>query len=87
MCALFAADHPERVSALVLTGGSARGDAGLAPERVSALEELIETAWGRGGIIAGLYAPSMAGDERFRRWAAGWSATRSRPGRRASSSG
>ncbi len=70
MCALFAADHPERVSALVLTGGSARGDAGLAPERVSALEELIETAWGRGEIIAGLYAPSMAGDERFRRWAA-----------------
>lgn len=69
MCALFAASYPERVSALVLGGASARSTV-LTPERVTMSEDVIDNAWGKGELIGALYAPSMAGDERFRRWAA-----------------
>jgi class 3 adenylate cyclase len=68
MAAQFAAEHPERVSALVLTGVSAKGAAVLEPGLVEALEQIIESSWGRGDIVR-LYAPSMVGDERFQRWA------------------
>jgi class 3 adenylate cyclase len=69
VCALFAATHPERVSALVLTGAAARGSAVLRPEVLSTLEQIIDRSWGKGELIRA-YAPSMTGDERFRRWAA-----------------
>ena len=69
VCVLFAATHPERVSALVLMGAAARGSAVLRPEVLSTLERIIDTSWGKGEMISA-YAPSMAGDERFRRWAA-----------------
>jgi pimeloyl-ACP methyl ester carboxylesterase len=51
VCALFAATHPERVSALVLTGASARGAAVLRPEVLSTLEQIIDRAWGKGELI------------------------------------
>jgi pimeloyl-ACP methyl ester carboxylesterase len=69
MCALFAARRPERVSKLVLTGVSATGAATMPPERVEAIEEMIESAWGKGQVVS-LYAPSMENDERFRHWVA-----------------
>jgi class 3 adenylate cyclase len=36
---------------------------------IDALGDLIENSWGKGELVS-FYAPSMAGDERFRRWAA-----------------
>ncbi len=67
MCALFAAEHPERVSKLVLTGVAASGAAVLPPAIRARMEEVIESSWGKGELV-GVYAPSMAGDESFRRW-------------------
>jgi len=67
--ALFAATYPERVSALVLQGASVHGAAVLTPDRAEALADLVENAWGKGELVK-FYAPSMAGDEQFRRWAA-----------------
>jgi len=67
--AAFAAHHPERVSALVLVGVAPHGATVLNPELREQLEDTIENAWGKGRLVD-LYAPSMAGDERFRRWAA-----------------
>jgi class 3 adenylate cyclase len=67
MCALFAATHPERVSALVLIDTAASGRQVLEDDRVRLLRDLIETRWGKGEIIT-LYAPSMADNVRFRRW-------------------
>jgi pimeloyl-ACP methyl ester carboxylesterase len=69
MSALFAATRPERVSKLIMTGASARGAAVLQPDIVGVLEELIDNSWGKGELV-GIYAPSMAEDERFRRWMA-----------------
>ena len=69
LCALFAATHPERVSALAIMDGASRGTAVLRPDVVSTIEQVIEDEWGQ-GIVTLLYAPSMAGDERFRRWGA-----------------
>ncbi len=67
MCILFAARHPERVDKLVLTGVSASGPAVGRPDVIEALEDVIENAWGEGRLVD-VYAPSMANDERFRRW-------------------
>lgn len=69
MLALYAARRPERVSALVLADTGARDTVAQTPEMTAQIEELIDEHWGKGGIVA-LYAPSMAGDERFMRWAA-----------------
>jgi class 3 adenylate cyclase/alpha-beta hydrolase superfamily lysophospholipase len=69
LCALFAATYPERVSALAIMDCAARGTAVLRPDLLEQVERLIEQDWGKGYVTA-LYAPSMAGDERFRRWGA-----------------
>jgi len=73
MSALFAATHPARTTALVLYGTFAstirRPDYPWAME-ASAREELIHAlpdTWGQGASVEQL-APSMAGDELFRRW-------------------
>jgi len=71
MAMVFAATHPERTSSLVLIDSAAayirRDDypAGV-PERF--IDATVEAVMGSadGWIVA--YAPSMAGDERFRRW-------------------
>jgi class 3 adenylate cyclase/alpha-beta hydrolase superfamily lysophospholipase len=69
LCLLFAATYPDRVSALAVLGAAARGAAVLRPEVLERFEWLLENEWGR-GQVAGLYAPSMISDERFRRWCA-----------------
>jgi class 3 adenylate cyclase len=67
---LFAAVHPERVSALVLLSTSARYLAaddypiGVAPEALDALVKLIETQWGTPSIVA-MANPSMASDTEY----------------------
>jgi class 3 adenylate cyclase len=75
MAALFAATHPERVSALVLIGTFAR--ATWAPdypfawrrEERDAVVEALLAQWGQGQAVANV-APSMEGDAAFLDWAA-----------------
>lgn len=67
MSALFAASHPNRVSALVLIDTAASGHDVLSDEHVESLRELIDRRWGKGDLTS-LYAPSMVVNERFRRW-------------------
>jgi class 3 adenylate cyclase len=70
MCALFAATHPERVSALILCGAMARTteapDYPWAPPADAlreAGEELVGPYWGQDGeVMLELFAPSIAGD-------------------------
>jgi pimeloyl-ACP methyl ester carboxylesterase len=73
MCTLFAATYPERTTALVMIGGYARrvhGDdhpwAPTIEEREAYLEEL-ERMWG-GPVAIETRMPSIANDERVRRW-------------------
>jgi pimeloyl-ACP methyl ester carboxylesterase len=73
MAMLFAASHPDLASALILVNSSARRlrDAdypwGLPVERLPARLDRIEELWGTGGNLD-FIAPSVARDERFRRW-------------------
>jgi class 3 adenylate cyclase len=64
MCAMFAATYPERASALVLFGA---GGATLKPEARAAVLDEVEKGWG-GARLLGLYSPSHAAEEDFRRW-------------------
>jgi class 3 adenylate cyclase/alpha-beta hydrolase superfamily lysophospholipase len=74
---MFAAAHPNRVSALVL--GSLGVKVADLPGRpllpdpnvVNAMTEAIESGWGR-AIFANVMAPSRAGDERFLSWYRRW---------------
>jgi class 3 adenylate cyclase/pimeloyl-ACP methyl ester carboxylesterase len=72
MCMLFAAAHPERVSALVLWGAMARStwaeDYPWAPPKEALLEadaELLSPFWGQGATID-IFSPSLADDPRAR---------------------
>lgn len=67
LCAMYAASHPERVSALVLANVSVAGGLVLSDERRASLLDLIENHWGEGAFIS-LFAPSRADDERFAEW-------------------
>ena len=73
MSALFAATYPERTTALILYGtfASTVRDAtypwAMDPEERRKVIEAIPEQWGQGAYVD-LLAPSMAGDERFRRW-------------------
>jgi pimeloyl-ACP methyl ester carboxylesterase len=76
MCLTFAATYPSRTSALVLYGTFARlvrapdYPIGVRPSCWSSSER-VEESWGTGSMSADYFAPSMAGDEAFRRsWAA-----------------
>ena len=81
MSALFAATYPERTSALILYGGFASNirqpDYPWAPPadekrtQIDARARTIHRTWGTDEGTAealGRFAPSMAGDESFRRW-------------------
>jgi class 3 adenylate cyclase len=67
MATLFAATYPERTTALVLVNATARMawapdyPIGVAPELQDRLATLVETAWGRGDMMAAVN-PSLAGD-------------------------
>jgi pimeloyl-ACP methyl ester carboxylesterase len=73
MAMLFAATHPQRTSALVLADTAARQvrdldyPCGLPADRVARFLERFEERWGTGDNLDVL-APSVAHDERFRRW-------------------
>jgi len=85
MSALFAAAHPERVSALVAFGMFAsRLKApdypwGWTPERRSEWVAEVERTWG-GPVGLAAVAPSVAGDELFARWWATYLRLGSSPG-------
>lgn len=74
MCALFAATFPERTAALVLGASYARRK--WAPDYPWGLDEqaqqrilaAYEQRWGSEDFGVRLLAPSLAHDERFRRW-------------------
>jgi pimeloyl-ACP methyl ester carboxylesterase len=74
MCALFAATHPERTTALVLGASYARRT--WAPDYPWGLDEAAqrkilaayEQRWGTEDFGVRALAPTLAGDERFRRW-------------------
>lgn len=75
MTTLFAASHPERTSALVLSDGRVRVTASddfpwaFAPDEWLSLRALVADAWGQ-GISQIVAAPSTMGDETVRRfWA------------------
>ena len=73
MAAVFAATYPDRTIALVLYGtfASTVRDAtypwAMDPEERRGVIEQLPEQWGRGAYVE-LLAPSMAGDEAFRRW-------------------
>ena len=85
MAVLFAATYPERTSALVLVDTSARllrdvdYGFGFPAERLPLLLERAEEAWGTGKNVDVL-APSIAHDERFRRWYARYERLAMAPG-------
>ncbi len=67
LCAMYAATHPDRVTALVLANAAAAGGVALAPERQRQFGALIEEHWGEGRFIS-FFAPSRATDPSFVRW-------------------
>jgi class 3 adenylate cyclase len=67
LCAMYAATHPHRVSALVLVNVSVAGGVILDEHRRLEMLDLIENHWGE-GAFASLFAPSRAGDQRFVEW-------------------
>ena len=74
MAMLFAATYPERVNALVLVNAFARWEraddypVGMPAETTAKLVRRWEQNWGITAEILGLTAPSLADDERARRW-------------------
>jgi class 3 adenylate cyclase/pimeloyl-ACP methyl ester carboxylesterase len=72
---LFAATYPERVSSLVLVEAWARllwaddYPFGYPPELLETSAQLTESQWGTGANV-GVWAPSRADDDTFRRWLA-----------------
>ncbi len=73
MCALFAATHPERTSALVMIGSYARRTWtpdypwGPTVEEHQKFFEKIQQGWG-GPVGLAERAPNLASDERFSQW-------------------
>jgi class 3 adenylate cyclase len=73
MSIVFAATHPDRTTALVLTGSFAKGmktddyEPGFTQEQADFLLNEFLPVWGTGSSIA-VGAPSVAGDERSREW-------------------
>jgi pimeloyl-ACP methyl ester carboxylesterase len=73
MCALFAATHPSRTSALIMIGSYPRRlrapdyPLGLAPEAWRAFVEEATRHWG-GPVGLEIRAPSVAADPRVRQW-------------------
>jgi pimeloyl-ACP methyl ester carboxylesterase len=76
MCMMFAATYPSRTSALLLYGTFARllrasdYPIGVPAGLMEQFLDRVEESWGTGSMSADYFAPSMAGDEAFRRsWA------------------
>ena len=75
MCALFAATHPDRTTALITVGGyakwikSADYPYGTEPSEAEQWFEQVENEWG-GPIAIDFLSPSLANDEKHRHWLA-----------------
>jgi pimeloyl-ACP methyl ester carboxylesterase/DNA-binding CsgD family transcriptional regulator len=71
----FAARHPGRTSALVVLGGGPRltrtdgFDLGIDPEMIDRWIDAAVAGWGTGASVEA-DGPTMAGDDRYRAWAA-----------------
>jgi len=85
MSILFAATYPRRTSALILCGAMARSawaqdySWGRTEEQFAARLKLVEEAWGH-GRSAGLYAPSLASNEEYKRWTGRFERASASPG-------
>jgi class 3 adenylate cyclase len=67
LCAMYAATHPDRVTALVLINVVGSGGVTLGGERREQMLDLIENHWGEGRFTQ-LFAPDRARDPRFADW-------------------
>jgi class 3 adenylate cyclase len=67
MCAMYAASHPNRVSALVLVNVAVTGGVVPDPAQREMMLELVENHWGEGRFVS-LFAPRRSGDPRFAEW-------------------
>lgn len=65
--AMYAATHPERVTALVLYGVAPAGGLIITQERRELLLDVVENHWGEGALLP-LFVPSKVGDRRFTEW-------------------
>jgi pimeloyl-ACP methyl ester carboxylesterase len=85
MSLLFAATYPERTSALALYGSYARRawapdhPFGRTAAEMDRVIETMEREWG-GPVGMEIWAPSMAGDERFKHWWANYLRLAASPG-------
>jgi len=83
IAAMFAAAHPERVTALVLgsvpvPAAYSSGPVAVDPAVIEALSAAVETAWGQASLVP-LLAPSRADDARFVSWYRRWERLSSTP--------
>jgi class 3 adenylate cyclase len=67
LAAMFAATHPDRVTALVLVGIATSAAGFLTGERLEQMLDVVENGWGEGRLL-GLFAPSRVGDRAFEEW-------------------
>jgi class 3 adenylate cyclase len=67
VCAMYAASHPDRVTALVLANVSPYSGIAMDDERRGRLLDVIENHWGEGRLLP-LFAPSRSDDKRFVEW-------------------
>jgi class 3 adenylate cyclase len=65
LCAIYAATHPERVTALILIGIAPSG--AITEERRAFILDVVENHWGE-GMLMPLFAPSQVGNKRFEEW-------------------
>ena len=85
MSLLFAATYPARTSALAIYGSYARRSwapdhpCGRSAEEMARVLEVMEREWG-GPVGMEMWAPSVAGDERFRHWWANYLRLGASPG-------
>jgi class 3 adenylate cyclase/pimeloyl-ACP methyl ester carboxylesterase len=64
LCAMYAATHPERVTALILTGISTEA---LSEEMRANFLDVVENHWGE-GMLMPIFAPSQVGNKQFEEW-------------------
>jgi class 3 adenylate cyclase len=67
LSALFAASHPDRVTALLLSSVAPRGGTALNPELREQFLDAIENHWGDGTLMT-IFAPSQVGNRAFEEW-------------------
>jgi class 3 adenylate cyclase len=67
LSAMYAATHPDEVSALVLVGASPAASLALTGGRLEQVLDIIENGWGEGRMLP-IFAPSQVGDRRFEEW-------------------